>query len=332
MTEYLIGEAQSATPRISVVAVTPDNFSSLRRTIAAIAMQTIAREIELFIVAPAAAIIDPTPDEIAAFHSVRLLRRFEHETVNASRSAAVPLTRAKLIAFAEDHAFPEPGWAAALVLAHDDGNAAISGTVGNANPGSLLSWADLFQGFGPWVPPRIAGPATKLPWHHTAYDRELLISLGDELGPMLEAEGVLYARLRDQGRKMWLCSEGQLHLNMSRASSMLWIQYTGGRGYGANRAKEAGWSLPMRLLRAAAFFIVPWVRIPAVITDVRGCGRTKQLIPGILLWTLMGLHAHAIGEALGYVLGPGGAHDLKSDMETHRERFMSARDRQAIGL
>ena len=44
----------------------------------------------------------------------------------------------------------------------------------------------------------------ELPGHHTAYRRELLDSLGEQLATWLEIEWILHEELRSQDRKLWL--------------------------------------------------------------------------------------------------------------------------------
>ncbi|MFN2433451.1 MAG: hypothetical protein ABR599_11675 [Gemmatimonadota bacterium] len=107
-----------------------------------------------------------------------------------ARAASAPV-----VAFGEDHSFPEPGWAEALLQAHRGPWAAVGPSIVNANPATAVSWATLLTSFGRWLELDASGPADAIAWHNSAYKREVLLGLGDELEPLLEVEGLLQAEL-----------------------------------------------------------------------------------------------------------------------------------------
>lgn len=317
-------------PRISVIAVMPDCFGTIRKTVRALSRQTICNALELIIVAPATADLRLDEQEFTGLHSHSLVRIPTLEIMGEAREAGVRAARAPFVGFVEDHAYPEPDWAEALLASHARGNVAVGALMINANPQGMTSWSDLFLGFAPFVEPRTAGPADRLPWHHTGYDRELLLSLGNGLSAMLETEGVLHEKLRSEGKQMCLTSAKVSHVNVSRFGSFVYGQYNGGRSFGGHRAAENHWSRPRRILQAAGAPLVPFLRVRRILADIRACGRASQLIPRIFPTLLLGLAAHAAGEAAGYVFGSGQAARNKSDLEYHRDHHVSTRDRMSL--
>jgi hypothetical protein len=317
-------------PRISVIAVMPDCFQTIRKTVLSLGRQTIASALELIIVAPATADLRLDEQDFVGLHSHALVRIPKLEIMGVAREAGVRAARAPFVGFVEDHAYPEPDWAEALLASHAQGNVAVGALMINANPQGMTSWSDLFLGFAPYVEPRTGGPADRLPWHHTGYDRELLLSLGNNLSAMLETEGVLHEKLQSEGKRMCLTSAKVSHVNVSRFGSFVYGQYNGGRSFGGHRAAESHWSAPRRILQAAAAPLVPLLRIRRILAHVRACGRTGQLIPRMLPTLFLGLAAHATGEAAGYLFGSGQAARRKSDLEYHRDHHVSTRDRLSM--
>jgi predicted dehydrogenase len=328
--------AQSAAvgylPSLTVVAVTMDCYETLRKTVRHLAAQTIHQRIELLICAPSCGELQLNEREMQPFHSFGIFESGHGCTVAAAKVPAVHAARAPLVIFAEDHSFPEPTWAEELVSAHEQGAVAAGPQICNANPQSMMSWADLFLGFGPWVEPRPHGPVARLPWHNSAYDREVLVSLGDELEALIENEGLLHERLRADGKKMYLVEARTGHVNVTRPRSFCRSHYHGGRTFGAGRARDGKWNLARRMAHVVGAPLVPLKRLRSSMIDVKQCGRTRELLPRMLPLLLLGLCCHALGEAAGIAWGPGDSVLRKSDLEFHRERHISDTDAMALGF
>ena len=164
----------AATPALSVVLPTGDGFSTIRQTVRALARQTIADKIELVIVAPTDHINIPA-DDVSAFAGTRVVNGGPVRTSNISRCAGIRAASAPVVVLAEDHSFPEPGWAEALWSSHGAGIAAVGPVLGNANPESMISWANLLLEYYPWLEGAEAGAVTRLPIrsHRTSKGRRL---------------------------------------------------------------------------------------------------------------------------------------------------------------
>jgi hypothetical protein len=238
--------------------------------------------------------------------------------------------RAPLIVCAEEHSFPEPGWAEALIAAHSGPWAAVGAELENANPGSATSWSHLFSDFGPAVSRARAGPSPELPGHHTAYKRSALERYGPRLDAMLEQEWVLHDDLRAHGERLYLEPRARAsHLNVSRLGANLLSEWDAGREFAACRARLRSWSLAHRLLYTASTPLLVVVRIARTLGHVRRAGRAA-LLPRLLPVIALSLSVNCVGQALGYVLGPGRSSRRRLTIELERHRYLNRADRATL--
>jgi hypothetical protein len=145
----------------------------------------------------------------------------------------------------ENHSYPAPDWAAALLAAHRGAWAGVGPRVENANPLSSVSRAGFWLAYASMSGPQEAGVRTILPWHNTAYKRELITSFGERLPDLLDVEGVLQAELIAAGRELFLEPAAVIHhVNVSKFSSGLELLFQRGRhlgGWNSKRRRMAPW-------------------------------------------------------------------------------------------
>jgi hypothetical protein len=294
----------SAIPLLSVALLTPDTFATIARTVWHIVSQDIAGEIELLVLAPAVEAIEIPGEVRQRLHSVQVVPVMYGAGSGYARAAAVRAARAGVIAFAEDHCFPEEGWARALVEAHRAAWAAVGPEVHNANPTNDVSWADLLMGYGPWMAPQRSGIRDHLPGHNTSYKRDILLSLGDQLPALIEAETPLQWKLRGLGHQLYLESKARVaHTNFDRFSTWIYVSYHAGRVFAATRVLE--WPWWKRLAFALASPLVPVVRLRRHLSQARGAGWSLARIVTLAPTLLLGLIADGAGQAVGSIAGAG---------------------------
>jgi hypothetical protein len=198
----------------------------------------------------------------------------------------------------------------------------------NANPRTIVSWANLIIEYSEWLEPRAPGVVEHLPGHNGSYKRAHLLEYGNKLEAMVEAESILQWDLRAKGYQLYLEPAARtFHQNFSSPFSWLPLRFHGGRLFAASRARE--WSVPRRLLYAASAPAIPLVRLLRIIRQLRQPGRRRDLLPRVLPALAAGLIIDGIGEMVGYAIGSGTAMEKLSDMEFHRERYLCARDKYA---
>ncbi len=102
-------------PRMTVIAITPDCYETIRQTVRHFGAQTIAADIELLIGIATPGNLNRVAAELEPFHSWRIVELGQFDTMGAAKVTVVREARSPFVIFAEDHSFPEPGWAAALL-------------------------------------------------------------------------------------------------------------------------------------------------------------------------------------------------------------------------
>ena len=316
-------------PALSVVLVAPDGYSEVATTVRHLRAQTIASQIELVIVAPQADRFQVPAEHSAGLGNVTLVEVPEVAVLAVARAVGVSAASAPFVAFSEDHSFPEPTWAAALVAAHERGYAGIAPEMKNGNPASALSWAAMFLHFGGVVEPH-SGFETDWPAasHNMSYRRDALLELGDHLSELMLAELFLHRALRARGHKLWVePSAATRHINQSRLAPALRHAWLGGRMYGGLRCSLDTWSLPRRIVYAGGSVLVPLLRLRRVLPEMRRTRVGARLLPRVLPAMVAILIVHAAGEAAGYLFGVGRTRVAYSELEKMRHRFVRAEER-----
>jgi Glycosyl transferase family 2 len=313
-------------PAITVVLPTTSDFESIATTVRHLSRQGIADRVELVVVAMA------RPDFLADASAFRSL--WGAQVVHTDRqshghacAAGVRAARADVVAFAEDHCFPEPGWAEALLAGYSSPEIVAVGPIfRNANPATLVSWCDFVIGYGPWINPHTAGDQPFLAGHNSSYRREVLLALGPRLAEGLESETVLHMELRAGGRRLVVEPRARAaHTNFGRFDVWLPVQYHCGRVFAAQRANR--WSWPRRALYAAASPLIPCVRFVRALRQLRRSPETRPSLLRLAPLLALGLAADGLGQLTGYVAGSGGSSQHLTGFEFRRMDFVPESDR-----
>ena len=318
-----------STPRLSAILVSSEGVAATEATIRHLAAQTAAAEIELVLVTP-------EPDA-AALHDLDLdLDRFAGIRVTSAGTrsnaagyvAGIHAATADVIVICEDHSYPEPDWARALLDGYEPEVAAVGPVLKCGNPRSAVSFADFLLGFGPWLAPRQSADVEQLPGHSSSYRRDLLLEYEPDLERWLDAESILHWDLRRRGYRLRLAGGAVTHhFNLSQRAPWLQATYLQSRTFAGRRLAGKG---PLsRLAWVLAVPLIPVVRISRVLRDVRratDCPPMSRLMPAVCLALLVS----AVGEAMGYAKGAGTAPLRMHDYEMLRHRHLTERDRQEM--
>jgi hypothetical protein len=272
---------------------------------------------------------DVTEAATEGFFSHRIERVHRSAAIGDANAAGARRAAAPVVAFAEDHCFPEPEWAEALIAAHACGYAAVGPEIVNGNPGTVVSWCDFLIGYGPWMSPSPSGEAPFLPGHNSSYKRDLLLEYGDRLEEMLAAETVLHYHLVSRGHRLYLESRARAsHLNFARWRIWLRVQFHQGRVFGGSRAAE--WGHGRRLLYAAASPLIPLVRLVRISRQLLLPNRPRRMLPRLLPALILGLLTDGVGQFMGYLAGPGRSRELIAPLEYNRVLHIQPEDRKTL--
>jgi hypothetical protein len=317
----------TASPVLSVILPAPDRLALVERVVACLGQQSLASQMELILVAehPDAGL----PAALTApFGWVQIVARPAWTTMTEARVAGVLHARAPIVALCEDHCFPAPGWAEALLTAHEGPWAAVGPAFLNANPVTRISWANLAIEYGPWLHPVRPGACSHVPGHNSSYKRSLLLAYGGRLSEMLEAESVLHWDLQRHGHGVAMEPDARTrHENFSRFRPSILLRFSSGRLFAASRALE--WPWWRKAVFAIGSGVLPFLRSWRALRDLRRVQDTRPR-RGLSLVIFTLLVFDALGEVIGYAIGAGDQSRRLSEIEHDRERFMSARDRAAV--
>lgn len=237
------------------------------------------------------------------FARTRLVRTDTTRSAAFARAEGVRAAAAEVVVFAEPHCFPRRGWARALLAAHREGAWTVVGPqfeCGNPGGGSE---AILLGDYTDWIAPAQRREVEHLPGHNSAYRRDALLALGDDLAPLLEAESVLHWRLREHGARLLLEPAATVgHRNFRRPAQVWSERRAVGQMFAATRARE--WGLGRRLAAAGAAVALPPVLIWRRVRRARDRHRGDALKNGISA-LIVAAWAQAVGEVAGYLRGIG---------------------------
>ncbi len=99
---------RSSSPEMSVIIATPDSYEIIRKTIGYLRAQTAKDRLEIVIVAPSQDALGLIESDLAGFHSYKVVEAGEIRVLTDAKVAGVAGASAPIVAFAEDHCFPEP--------------------------------------------------------------------------------------------------------------------------------------------------------------------------------------------------------------------------------
>lgn len=316
------------TAELSVVLVAAGGPSGIARTMRHLREQTARPRMEVIIVAGSAAAFDLDALAGDAFAACRIVEVGPITHRGAAAARGILTATSPIVGMIEDHSYPEPGWAEALIRAHAAGWTAVGPVVGNANPESAASWVNYVLTYGIFSPPVAAGPRDLLPWHNSAYKRDVIASFGERLGPLLEWEGTLQHELLASGHTLYLEPAAHTsHSNVSAPWSTVGLNVQRGRALGALRAEQSRWPIWRRVLQAAAFPLFPLLQLRYVLPAVKRMNVPTALRPRVYLGLGATLCVLAAAEAWGFLAGLGDAVERMESYELHRTQHLSRRER-----
>ncbi len=315
-------------PALSYILVAPYTFDDVRTTLEYVRRQSICDQIELILVTSASQPFIVDEPIVRDFHSVKIVPLPQITSIGMANAVGVQHASAPVTIFGEDHAFPQPGWAQAILDAYDTDTdyAAVGPRVLNGNPGSLLSWADFLLGYGKWMNPSARGEIDMLPGHNSSYRREVLLTYGDRLAAFLESEAVLHDDLRVHGHRLYLQADATIrHVNYSRFSAWITASFYNGQVYAGTRSKN--WSLAKRIVYTLGAVLIPFIRYKRCIDEIRLAPEVTTLLTRLAPILFFDFIVSSTGEMVGYALGVGKGVEVLRRYEFLRNKYVRDADK-----
>jgi hypothetical protein len=297
-------------PAISVVLVTGPRIQDAQRVLDALGGQSGADAIEVILVEifPAAAALS-----LPSVGGIIRLQADEARSWGHARAVGVRAASAPIVAFLEDHCYPSPGWAEALVRAHRNSWDSVGYAFTCSNPDTWFTRSTFLYEYGAWAAPQSDGPRPALASNNISYKRDFLLGFGDELDRLLEVDFLLHERCRAGGGiALGLAGGAEVaHESFRSATYLLRGVYRYARHLAAFRAQLMGWSGPRRALAGlAALAVLPLLKPYRLGRAVFRRQALRRPFLSALPLLLPASAVSAAGESLGYLFGDpaSGAH------------------------
>lgn len=220
-------------------------------------------------------------------------------TTATVRAAAMAEASAPLVAFVEDHAYPAPGWAAAVLDAFASGAAAVGYAFEIANPDRIVPRIDGWAQMGVSLYPDGDGPQTYLTAGNVAYRTEAL--RGHE--HLLASEFLLQQRLRQGGATLMLAAGARVaHEHFWRWRDVVAATAMAARCLACDRIQDGDWTLGKRLAAAAGVLVVaPGKRTLGLVRRIAGRPDLRRGVLRVLPGALVVFGVAALAESTGYL-------------------------------
>ena len=316
--------------QLSVVMVGYFGSENFRMALDHLRSQTVSTLLELIIVTPSRKELNLASSNLEGFSNYKILEIGEFENEGTAKAAGVMVASAPLVAFMEDHSYPDPIWAEALIKAHSKGNFAVVGPVMlNANPHCGISWGFFLVLYSQWMAARPQKEVRHLPGNQSCYRRELLLRYRSRLSEMLAAESILQWDLLDKGYQLYQEPTARVyHLNLSRLGLTLSESYFYSRIFAANRV--LGWNRIRRIFYTVGSPLLPLIRLRRIFKDASRAQLRMAVILRALITIFLILCAGSVGELLGYAFGAGKAKKRLLRVMGKQHLFYTSRDLEAV--
>ena len=287
-------------PTLSVVVASVNGWAMLGPTLRALDAQPERARMEVVVVdavggATRAALLAHQP-------AVAVVAVDEKKTIPALRYLGVRRARGEVVAILEDHGEVGPGWAKAMLDAHQGPWGAVGGVVENGRDG-LVNWAAFFCEYAAYMGPVAEGESTDLPGNNIAYKRPHLIRHAHELADG-RWESWINDRIRADGVPIATTNAAVVrHIKPFRLGNFLVQRFHFARSYAGMRRVDQS---PARRL----VYGVGSAALPALLTlrvaktalaKGKNLGQFAVALPLIATFFAVG----AVGEMIGYLVGPG---------------------------
>lgn len=318
-------------PRVSVVVSTDSTYDVARRSIELMTDQTAVDQIHLILVGPSIAQIEPDFETLSKFGAYDIVEFGEFDTTGAALRAGMEQAKGEFLVYLEEHGFPPVDFIEKLIAKFDEtGSDVVGYGLLPSNPG-IVSWAHIYIQFGGAVPPQPSGYQKRLGPHHVSY--RIAAVLGDvgHLDDLLSNEAAFHEKLRNEGKKLYFCSDIALeHAQISDFRQLFVHEFLSGTTYADSRYKAQDWSVWRRAVYVCGAPLIPFWRTIRAMGDMKRSGRLWELSPMAPLVMLAVSSAGAAGEVVGYTVGASKAvKDRRSGFELDRFAYVNEADMAA---
>src|SRR5437764_8028066 len=128
-----------------------DSYETIEPVLTKLRQQTIARRIEVILVALSAEMLAPASEHESDFAALRIIEVPSISPLGIPRAMGIRAATASFVFIGETHSFLHPDAAEKLVATAVEGNwDAVTPGFENGNPNGRVSWAAFLAAYGRW--------------------------------------------------------------------------------------------------------------------------------------------------------------------------------------
>ncbi len=310
-------------PQISAIMVAGPRRGRAQRVLKALCAQSMLDAMEIIIVD----LTSPDTPLLPCEGNVRVVyvKPQNPRSLAWGRAEGVRRASAPIVAFIEDHCYPDASWAKALIEAFQEGKwTAVGYAFTNANPETYMGRACMLSDYGLWAYPVPRQECRLLPGNNVAYRRDALLAFGRGLDALISPDFVLQESLARRGARFLLETRAlAAHENYCNLSSMLGANHTYCRLLAVGRAESQTWSRWKRIIYGLASPpIAPAIKLFRLFRSFRQRSFLRSDLIKALPVIIIVYFWSAVGEGFGYLFGKGSSEEAfnRYELETERTR------------
>ncbi len=288
----------SSAPRLSFVLPT-DRFETIRPVWDRLLQQTARRQMEVVLVAPSVDAVNAALPYRGEFAALQIVAVPSIEPLGRARADGARAASAPLVFIGETHAYPNPQFVETLIGTDTSRWAAVAPSFANGNPTDAFSWSSFLIHYGRWSEGLPAGEIDEVPSHSVAFQRDMLLEMGDRLECAFDFGDELSVWMRAKGHRACIEPGALLdHVNVSRPGAWVRERILIGAVLAMHRRQH--WSKARRLAYVGGAGLIPIVLLRRILPGVRRTARRVRLPWATLPLIVIGLFMQAAGEMVGY--------------------------------
>lgn len=261
MSEIEDRQAKADTPELSVILVVGGQRKRAAAALRSLLEQSAIDRMEVLL-------FDLGPEESPPLAGsdddrVRITRYTPEFLLGRARAEGVRAAKAPVVTFLEEHCLAQPGWAEAMILAHQGPWAAVGCAFICANPDSGCSNKTFRLTYGAYIQTEThRGPTALVAGQNSAFKRDVLLRYDDQLELMMEADLVLQWKMIEDGHRLFYEPAAKIaHRNENTVRSICPGAFYWNWCFANVRAEVFEWNFTDKALRIALAPLIPWVRL-----------------------------------------------------------------------
>ena len=288
-------------PELSVILVVGGQRERAAATLRSLLEQSAIDRMEIFLFDLGAESAPALPG--SEHPRVQLARRGPTYLLGPARAEGMRAAKAPVISLIEEHCMAQPGWAEAVIRAHQGPWAAVGCGFTCANS-HLEPCSKAFRiTYGDYIHTgrHERGPVNFVSGQNSSFKRDVLLRYDDQLELMMTADLVLQSKMLEDGYKLFYEPSARMtHLNERLISRLCAGAFYWNWCFSNARAQVFQWSWTRKAIWIVLAPLIPWVRLTRLSILVSRMGGRKFVrflcdLPSILAVD----YASAAGQVAG---------------------------------